>query len=468
MQKQLFLYLFSIVSAATFSQTILVSQNLNLQKNSSHHQIYTTQNTDKEIFNFVSDKDSLFVFQYNSAIFLKQKTTIARPDKSYIRIVGNQFDFANNPIIYWASEDYMKILQQTFNLEKKVTAQVETRLQFKDETLLTSFNFGNNFYLVSNPKNQQKLKFYIFSERGLTEKFFDFDGFQTATPFGKITKFSTLFQDYPFDIVEPKMQQPLLAVLSPIKIYTHKKNELVLTIDQPSQTQVFLLNFENDSIIEKTFAKDSIERTSLSNSFLHQNTLYQVKTNSKKLVFQAYDFTSGTKLNHFEATESQEISFKNSDLISQTGQKRPVSITKTKKFLRRLSSCDVGISVYQTPNHRLVTIGGARDIASPGGVFAGITIGILGVASGSADFYADDFLYATNLQTNYFETLFDDNFNHLKVEQKRLASDDYSAFLGQNRIDAHTYIPYKDYFVMTYFDVKMQQLVMRKFEDYIE
>ncbi len=467
MQKHFFTLLFSVASAVAFSQTVLVSQNLNLQKNTSHHQIFTIQNTDNELFNFVSDKDSLFIFQYNSAIFPKQKTAIARPDKSFTHIVGNQFDFAQNPIIYWASEDYMKILQQTFNLENKVTAQKEIRLQFKDETLLTSFNFKNKFYLVSNPKNSQRLKFYEFSENGLTEKILDFEPFETATPFGKTVKFNTLFQDYSIDTIDEKMQQPLLSVLSPIKIY-NQRNELILTIEQPQQTQVFLLNLNDNSVVEKKFAKDTFEKTSLSNSFLLQNTLYQVKTNGEKLLFQAYDFASGTKLNQFEATESQEISFKNSDLISQTGQKRPVSITKTKKFLRRLSSCDVGISVYQTPNHRLITIGGARDVASPGGVFAGVAVTVAGIAVGSTDYFMGDFFDNNFLQTNYFESLFDENFNHLKVEQKRLASDGYSAFLGQNRIDSHTYIPYEDYFVMTYFDSKTQQLIMRKFEDYAE
>lgn len=65
----------------------------------------------------------------------------------------------------------------------------------------------------------------------------------------------------------------------------------------------------------------------------------------------------------------------------------------------------------------MVTAGGIRDVSSGGGILLGITAGVAMAISGSY-YVPEDIFDSQNMQTNYFESLFDDKFEHKKARSK--------------------------------------------------
>jgi hypothetical protein len=136
----------------------------------------------------------------------------------------------------------------------------------------------------------------------------------------------------------------------------------------------------------------------------------------------------------------------------------------TKKFLQRLSSSEIGISVYQTPHELMLTVGGIRNVNSTGSILLGITAGAAMVATGTGADVSDMF-DAQDLQSTYFEALFDDKFEHQNLEQLPLAVDGISQFLAENNFSLQSVFPFENYFIVNYYDAKKKELVMRRFED---
>ena len=207
-----------------------------------------------------------------------------------------------------------------------------------------------------------------------------------------------------------------------------------------------------------------VKQVGKSNSYFHQDKLYQFKTNEEELAITAVDLKSGQLIKKYYAEENDTISFRNSPLFSQTGGQSGKILKNTKKFLQRLNLSDVGISVYKTHDDIMLTVGGVRSVNSTGGIILGITAGAAMVATGTGTDFSNLF-DSGSLQSTYFEALFNTNFEHKNVAQQGLAVDFISQFLSENDVNLQSIFPFKDYYILGYYDSKKKEYVMRKFED---
>ena len=112
----------------------------------------------------------------------------------------------------------------------------------------------------------------------------------------------------------------------------------------------------------------------------------------------------------------------------------------------------------------MVTAGGIRDVSSTGGLLLGISASFAMITAGS--YYPIDGLLDTqNLQSIYFEGLFDNKFQHKNIQQQGLAVDYISQFQHENNVSLVSVFPYNDYFIMGYYGSKKKEFALRKFED---
>jgi hypothetical protein len=465
--KKIFLTLFVLHSfMASFSQTLLSSHPLELKKSSANHQILNAVNNQKQVFVFASDKENLTVLKYNQALFFKDSLSVPRPEKSYEFMAGFSFEENGNPYLYWSSEDYKKIEAVYFDFENKRTVDTYYQIPFKEETILNAYSENNSFYILSQIQKEDKLKLYCFSKGKLEENILDFSSYKFMDESGKSKTFGELLEQNPIEKIDTKSLNPLFYGTAKTKLYV-LDNKMILTFDSPTRTQALEIDLSTFSISEKIIPQQTLTKgTGKSNSYFHQNKLYQLKTSEEELIIASIDFKSGELIKSYSVTQNDAITFKNSPLYSQTGTQQGRELKNTKKFLQKLDNSEIGLSVYKTPDAIMITAGGIKNVGSTGGILLGITAGVAMVAAGNDASSFGELFDVQNLQSIYFEGLFDENFQHKKIEQQGLAVDYISQFIDENNVSLESVFPYNDYFIMGYYDSKAKEYVMRKFEDF--
>lgn len=443
------------------AQTILSSRNIFLKKPASEQQFLAFTNTsNNSIVAIASDKEKIVASKYNSAVFFTDSIIIKKPEKKFKFIAGYNFNDDQNPTLYYATEDYKNIQGITIDFAAKTSANTFFTLPTIDkEIFLNSFTENNTFYILTATATKSELQLYIFQNNKLETKTLDFSGFEWRYN-NKKTTLSDLVTENPVAITDKDMPNTIHTVAAKNKLYI-TNNKIIITFDHNvNQTQAYSINLNTFEITENIIPQPNLQKAGVSNSFYADKKLIQLKLNQQQMVFTVKDFTSGTLIKTFTASEKDTVAFRNSPFFSQNGTQRSVVIKDTQKFLKKAAASDVGISVYQQKKHYLVTIGGSTWSASTAGILMGIAGGIL---------TDSDFSGITNdqvLQTVYFESVFDHNFNPKKLMQLPLAADGISNFLNSNDdLKGITVFKFKDFHILGYYDTKAKQYSMRKFQD---
>ena len=461
MKKLIFLLLLISLFESASAQTILNSFPIELKKASSYLQILNAENQQQDYFAFIAEKEKVTVLKYNSALFFKDSISIPRPDKNFDFMVGTTFSADGNPNLYWSSKDYETIKVYTFDFKTHSTSSLVFVNDFEREKVVDVFVVANEVNIATiTPDNQ--LKFTNFSNIGKSEYFVSLSSNNTAIENSKDNVFSELILENGITVIDSKLFTPLYIGVAKVKRYLNEK-EFVLTFDYKGQTTVFSIDLEDFSVEKQLFPYEKLAEESKSNSYLHQNVLYQITANSEALSLSAIDFETKEKIASYQANSKDEITFKNSPLLLQSESGKTRQVKKTSQFLSKIDYGNVGLTVYSSPNYNLFTIGGVREVASGGSLLLGLGLTVGGAFGGT---YVDASTFSeNNSQSIYFESYFDKNFNHVITPFQPLYIDVLGDFLNKNHPSVQNVIPYQNYVILNYYNSKTKEFMMRKFED---
>lgn len=459
--KKIITFLILFQSSFLFSQTLLATFPLELKKSKEYRQIVNAENIlTHDIFVFASDKENLTILKYNSALFLSNQYALPRPDISYKEIAGYSFGTDGNPTLYWSSQDFRKILAVQYDLNTKSTVSIiDYDLQFFNQTVITQFQENNGFYILAKKEFEEKLVLYTFKNGTKDEKILDFSSFKFQNSKSKAIKFSQILEALPIEKIETSQFNPLFKGAQRTKLYV-LKNRLLLTFDHnDNETQAFEIDLGTYAIQEKNFPKTSTKNyVSLSNSYYHENKIYQLKVNADELLFEIKDYKTTDSIKSILVSKTDTIPFKSSPLRLQLEGQRPKEFKTTAKFLNQLVYLEVGLTVYKTPNSILITMGGTGTIQ-----FTDI------INSLSSNQINGDLMYRDVPTTVYFESVFDKKLEHVKKDQEPLAFDFISGFQQEHpEVTLSSIIRYKNYYILGYYDSYAKQYTMRKFIDGFE
>ena len=457
--KKIIAFLMLLQSSFLFSQTVLASFPLELKKSKEYKQIVNAENTaTHDLFVFASDKENITILQYNNALFLSNQYTLPRPDVSYKYIMGNSFNSDGNPTLYWSNQNLNKILAVQYDLNAKTTTSIiNYDLQFFNQTLITQFQENNTFYILAKKEFEEKLILYVFKNGTKEEKTLDFTSFKFQNSKSNAIKFSQILEALPIEKIETSQFNPLFKGTQRTKLYV-LKNRLLLTFDHnDNETQAFDIDLTTLEIREKNFPKTSTKNyVSLSNSYYHENKMYQLKVNAEELLFEIRDYKTTDTIKSFLVLKTDSIPFKSSPLRLQFEGQRPKEFKNTAKFLNQLVYLEVGLTVYKTPTSILITLGGTgtlqfTDVINSGNQFNG------------------ELMFRDIPTTVYFESVFDKKLDHTKKTQEPLAFDFISGFEQEHpEVTLANIIRYKNYYILGYYDSYAKQYTMRKFTDGFE
>ena len=458
--KKFILFFILIQSTFLFSQTVLTTFPLELKKSNAYKQTINAENTaTHDVFAFASDKENLTILKYNSALFLTNQYTLPRPDISHKLISGYSFNNEGNPTLYWSNEDFTKVMAVQYDLNTKTNTVVNYDLQFFNQTVITKIQSNNAFYILSQKHFEQKLVLTIFKDGIKVEKTLDFSPFKFKNSKNQAITFSQILEVCPIEKIETDQFNPLFKGTQKTKLY-FLKDRLLLTFDHnDNETQAFEIDLSTFQIQEKNFPKTATKNyVSLSNSYYHENKIYQLKVNTEELLFEIKDYKTADSIKSISVAQTQTIPFKTSPLWLQVEGQKQKEFKSTTKFLNQLVYLNIGLTVYKTPKSILITMGGTGNIQ-----FTDI------VNSLDNYQYTSDFVYRDYPTTAYFESVFDKKLEHNKPDQEPLAFDFISGFMQEHpEATLPNIIRYKNYYILGYYDTKAKQYTMRKFTDGFE
>ncbi|KRD62753.1 hypothetical protein ASE40_02895 [Flavobacterium sp. Root935] len=460
--KQIFLFLSIIFSTVSISQTVLTSYPIDFKNVQDQCELLNAENTTThDVFAFIASPNNFTILKYNSAFFLKDQFVTSRQYVENRSLLGYSFSEDGNPTVYWLSPEQKDIIVIKYYFENKTTRALKFALPVDNQSIVTQYQKDNNFYLLMKYKDKQALTAYIFKNGMAEERFLDFSPFIFRDRKTQQKTFNQILNENPIEKMDSGEYNPLFKVVAKTKLYT-LPNRLILTLDQSlRKTQLFDINLDNLEIKEKTFMQPLGHKNArTSNSFYHENKLYQFNVNSDELLFDIKDYDSGELIKTFTVSKNDTIRFNNSPLLMQIENRQPKEIKKTSKFLKELASVDAGLSVFKNKKNLFITLGGTGSDSK--------AISMNGFNMFD-DFFGDFPPRNYYIESNYsvfFESVWTKKLELTTEKHEPLASDKIYYFMDTHKeVSLPNILKLNNYSILGYYNITSKEYVLRKFTD---
>ena len=461
--KQIFLFLVLMYSTVSLSQTVLTSYPIDLKTQKEDCETLNAENVvTHEVFAFIASRDSLTILKYNNALFLNDKFTTTRQYTENRSLMGYSFSEDGNPTLYWFSPADNSIIVIKYYFETKTTRALKFGLPVDEQSILAQYQKDNNFYLVLKYKEKPALTVYLFKNGMADEKFLDFSPFIFRDRKTQQKTFNQILNENPIEKMEPGEYNPLYKATAKSKLYI-LPNRLILTLDQGlRKTQLFDINLENSEVTEKTFLQPLGQKNArTSNSFYHENKLYQINVNANELLFDIKDYNTGESIKSFTVLRKDTIRFNNSPLLMQIEDRKPKTIKNTSNFIKELASTNAGLSVYKNQKNLFITLGGTGSSSK--------TVSMNGFNMFDdyfRDFPSSGYYNIDSDYSDFFESIWTKKLELTTETHEPLASDKIFYFIDTHReIFIPNILKLKNYSILGYYDTIAKQYTLRKFTD---
>jgi hypothetical protein len=374
-----------IFTQAVRSQEVLFNRDLRLGRGYVDRREAFPVNSvsSKQLSLFLIDNKSIKGLLLNEAMDLTDSVDGERPEGKFSELLGSsQSEGGYN--LYFSNKAHDKLAVARCNYATKTMAQFEIEMPFNRQRYVGSASFEGKFYMFTIPKGSSQLNLYEFTDAThYTSHNYDFKTEHFTTNEYYFT-LSDALQESPFVTVDNEIPNAIELVSKKNKLYTFD-HKIMLTLDnRGSRTHVITIGLDTLEAAMKVYGQkpvDCPEKISVStnsNSYIFKNVLYQMRLCSENMVFSLTDLSTGKDINEFRAQKDDEMNFINGPII-QKGKVTAFSpkereLSKTRQFLRKVSSSNPGISVYEGGGILEVTLGSYEEIirASGGGMSGGM------------------------------------------------------------------------------------------------
>lgn len=437
--KNYIILLFLLFINLFFGQDLAKSLNLKLPENASVFQII-----EKDKVNlFFNGNEKLKMVQLDTSFNLLDSLTIVSPEKKFEKIIGySKVD--DTYIIYW-SKNNKDLLAQSLNLKTKKSELVEFQLNLEKEKILCQTTINDKFYTVTITNNSSVLNFLEISNNQVKRKTCDLSSYNFGYDKKNLNLYTIFQMDYgtqkSFNLEVIKNEIPTSLVLSSKKqkLYIFE-NKICISIDYHFDfTDLITINLNdfNSNIVR--IKSTELKKTFDATSFLTPNYLIQSKLNSKKIMIEIKD-SNFNIIKTLTINDNEEIPFKNSDIIQETGKiKNTRILDKSNQLIRKITGGYYSISCFEKSDDIIITIGGVThanhnsNILTISGLIGGFS-GVLIAAIIVGNMPLNNINSYANRKVVYINCLFDRNFNHLEGEVQKTALDKVRLFSENNLI----------------------------------
>ncbi|GHC43234.1 hypothetical protein [Ulvibacter litoralis] len=343
------------------------------------------------------------------------------------KVIGNKY------YLLASNNSYKKFAVLSIDFDKQQGESIEVDFQFDNEKFLETVRYNNQPYIISATtenafilrtlNNDLKPEILHTVEIGDPEKDQKLLARKSHMFFAPIESNITK--------IDNRVPVTIEQAASKTKLYQNE-NKIYLTFDddEQSNTSLFILDLKTLELSTHFFKypEGRVKEFARYNSFILDNNIIQLGSNKEEMKIEVKNF-DGEIIKEYYLEKEVPIAIKNSPIIQEGGTAIPFvnrrEMEETSKFLRKVSSGKLGITIYETPSGYTATIGGYKIVANNGGGMmmmggGGFTsvgntgVGGMPIMVFNPTFYSYNMHEAT--KSTFFNTHFDKDFNYVKKE----------------------------------------------------
>lgn len=466
------------VGCVSFSQEMVNAIPIEFKKDKAAFQV--VNKATKQVVLFFGDKTSVSAIRLDAKMQLIDSLSVPRPEKDYDRIVGYNYN-AENTRLFWASSNYEQIYSQAYSFEKRAVSGEKQDINFKGEVFLSTFSKDERFYIMSVVKRSNKLKLYVFDNDGkMEQKIIDLgaarffvNGYEPANIDDALYEITFPMQrSYGLQKISAENPTPLTESSKKKKCYLIGK-QIFITLDANADfTNIVTIDLDTYTATTKAIQQSYISfvnRDDLSgNSFINDGKLYQFKVSSEEMFFTIKDL-QGNLIKEYNKKHEDLLDFRNSEILEENGNPdKPRILEKTAQFIRKSYNQNLGLSVSNSGENQLVTLGSISNDNPSTAMTIGGMFGVVGVlvAYMVSNPTLENFNPYNHQVVMYVNCLFDKNGSHLEGKLKPPAFDNMRKFLiKQQNISSSTLFKLDGYYYLGYYSKADKKYFLQKFEE---
>ncbi len=484
MKKLLVVFIVLCVSQFTSAQESLVAFKNSLKTSSSAIKdvipIINENNNDLALF--FADAKNVYGYLLNDKFELQDKLLSPEKRRKFKILIGSSIIDTRNYRVFLTNNGYTRFSSMTLSFDKKKHQLNEFNLEEVNERFIQTVTYKNRFYLISAAKRAPEKKaysegiyIYTFDKEGMPKRnsininklaFLDKKGNVTTLP-DLMAPYSNSFQK-----IEDNIPNSIEVAAGDRKMYT-QDNKVIFSFDNNKEFAQFLeIDLETFEATKRSFDKPmkNVEKSrKKTNSYLNGNNIYTVASTKENFIFQVNNFKTDSLIKQFSFSKGDTINFKNTPIIQVGGMyDNHRELESSKKFLRKISTNKIGVSVIRVHGINQVTLGGyvEKPRGGAGFGFGGMSFG---ASFGNVNVFFNPTMFAYNSMSNTtstrIECLFDDDFDHLGGEIEDNAFDKIDSFLSNDMSNEETIFRYQDYYIFLDYLSVTKDHVLRKFKD---
>ncbi|MDI9256217.1 hypothetical protein [Flavobacterium sedimenticola] len=408
--------------------------------------VFTVVNEpEKKVVLFFSDKTSTTAQLFDESLQAKDAVTATYSNKDVDDLIGCSFNGLRY-YLYWTTSSDQQIMAQCYDFETKQVKNTPIAMDYGKEKIINKITIQNTFYIITALKGTSLLNLYSFSEGKMNKKTIDCTDYRFVDSKTKRVTFWEMYNEFSGTVYYNGIKNILDETPASLVFSTYKKkafiyeNRIIFTFDTNEDfTQTLTVNLNDFTAVQKAFPQPHIPKGEYdeidSNSFFVNNKLIQIKSDPS-LLYITVKGMDGTELKKLSAYTGKEIEFKNSEIIQENGGIKSTRILdNTNQLIRKIYTLNPSVSSYFNDGKYNVVIGGVsypqQNAIMYGGMIGGLSGALIGAAI-SHNYSMQNLTSYNDKKVVYINCLFDQNFNHIDGEGKKLAFDKLRWFAEEN------------------------------------
>jgi len=463
-----------------YSQDVALKFAVNQESKQIKKQTYSFSNTiNNDLAILVRERKNSVAFLYDKHFKAKSKFDFIFKKKSkYNTVLGEKIVGSQYSLLY-ANRLKNKFCVFTVDFSTNSSSLKELKINFKNERYLKTIAHKNKLYLLSFLRADNEIiirelndayEFELIKSHAL-----ELDKNQKLyTPDSSINNFWNTVQP---DVVtiDNRIPNSIEQVSENNKIYV-QNDSLYITFDNTTEsTLMYVINLINFSInkIKFDYPKGRIAKFEKYNSYFFDNKLFQIASSRKEVLFEVKNLNNDI-LKSYYFDKGTPIDIKNSPII-QDGQTAIPFVNKrefeeTSKFLRKISSGNLGISVYKKDDFYHITIGGVKQViySNPAPMIMGGPT-VVTINNQVHLFNAPNPVFASyqsfkSSKSTYFNTKLDLDFNYVEAVVDKNIFENIEEFHDRlNNVSGEAVFFHSKHLYFSYFDAENSEFNLVKF-----
>ena len=466
--KYIHFYIALFLANFVFSQQKMVSFK---QEDAKPKSAFSYINENNQLALFFSSKKYLSIVEFNDEFNVKDSLGVKINPKEVESIIGTT-NKDQTYFVYWKTKKDNEIIVQSFDFKDKNVVSEMKSLLFEKEKIINKIAVNNKFYIITLTKVSNIVNFYCFNGNETIKKSIDCSGLKFIDSYNRYVSLWDLYLDNSNVVYSNMIENILDETPASLVNSTHKKkayvrdNSLIFTFDTNEYfTQLIQFDLENYTVSQRMFPQPFIKEGQYdnidSNSFSINDKLMQLKLD-KTILYVVISDLNGLEIKKIVMRPDHDIEIKNSEIIQEMGSIKSTRVLETSnQLIRKIDNMNPSISCYFIDNKYYMTIGGVsfprQTTESFLGGMGGLVGSLISVAL-TSNYSVNNLNSYADKKIVYLNSIFDENFNHLKGANKNFAFDRLRIYYEENQnYSAQTIFKLNGTLYLTGFDKKTQE-----------